>query len=105
MIGRKLIVFGLVVAGHWVVSGIGLIMAVGAGMSPGSQWLIPLVICSLFLPALAAGALGLDLEPANLWVALLGLLVNSLCWAMVVCPAWMFTRRVLGAIKTSFAGR
>jgi hypothetical protein len=92
---RRLTVFGLVTVGHLILSGFGVLLMIAAGMGGRGDWLIAAVGFTLFFPALAASALGADLDidtlPAGLVVA--GFVANSLCWALVVCPVWACLRR------------
>jgi hypothetical protein len=53
---------------------------------------------TLFFPALAAMALGVDVAAVNSlpagWVVA-GFVANSFCWALVACPACGGVRRLL----------
>ena len=89
MLLRHLLTFVVMTIFQAIASAVALLLAIAAGMSPGSDWLISPLLIIFFFPVLLLDWAGIEVVPIDSPQALL---LNSPFWAAIIYPGWLAWR-------------
>lgn len=90
---RWLLKVALLTVAHALASGIAVVFAIAAAMSPGGDWLAGGLLFSMFFPLYLLDWAGVELVPLD---SPLAIAVNSPSWVVIVSAIWFVGCRSLG---------